>query len=143
MAERDRKPDRIARRFNSKRHCRWVVNPAIPKSLQTRQEVYILKSYVKWHQQAIHTRAFILINLILWKMVIEKITFVSKKTNKREFASLRVWLVWVWHFVCQWVINPVSKLRDMLPSLNIITISISFWTCFRRAQIFKQIVLLC
>lgn len=82
MAERDRKPDRIARRFNSKRHCRWVVNPAIPKSLQTRQEVYILKSYVKWHQQAIHTRAFILINLILWKSVIEKITFVSKKNKQ-------------------------------------------------------------
>lgn len=60
-------------------------NPAILKSLQTSQEVYILKSCVRWHQQTIHTRAFILINLILWNMVIEKIFFVRK--IKRAFAT--------------------------------------------------------
>lgn len=56
-------------------------NPAILKSLQTSQEVYILKSCVRWHQQTIHT----LINLILWNMVIEKIFFVRKR--KRAFAT--------------------------------------------------------
>lgn len=59
-------------------------NPAILKSLQTSQEVYILKSCVRLHQQTIHTRAFILI-LILWNMVIEKNIFVRK--IKRAFAT--------------------------------------------------------